>query len=68
VLRDGRDLRVVARGLRNPFGLAVDPRTGRLYASVNERDKLGENEPAETIVEIRQGRQFGWPPAGRATA
>ena len=23
---DGRDLRVVARGLRNPFGLAVDPR------------------------------------------
>jgi glucose/arabinose dehydrogenase len=61
VLPDGRHLRVVARGLRNPFGLAVDPRTGRLYASVNERDKLGENEPAETIVEIRPGRDFGWP-------
>ncbi|HEV3480051.1 MAG TPA: PQQ-dependent sugar dehydrogenase [Gaiellaceae bacterium] len=58
---DGRDLRVVARGLRNPYGLAVDPRTGRLYASVNERDELGENEPAETIVEIRPGRHFGWP-------
>lgn len=58
---DGRDLRVVARGLRNPFGLAVDPRTKRLYASVNERDDLGENEPAETIVEIRAGRHFGWP-------
>lgn len=58
---DGRDLRVVARGLRNPYGLAVDPRTGRLYASVNERDELGENEPAETIVEIRPGRDFGWP-------
>ena len=61
VLPDGRDLRVVARGLRNPYGLAVDPRSGRLYASVNERDELGENEPAETIVEIRPGRHFGWP-------
>jgi glucose/arabinose dehydrogenase len=58
---DGRDLRVVARGLRNPYGLAVAPRTGRLYASVNERDELGDNEPAETIVEIRPGRHFGWP-------
>lgn len=58
---DGRDLRVVSRGLRNPYGLAVDPRTGRLYASVNERDELGANEPAETVVEIRQGRHFGWP-------
>jgi glucose/arabinose dehydrogenase len=58
---DGRDLRVVARGLRNPYGLAVDPRTGRLYASVNERDELGDNEPAETVVEIRPGRHFGWP-------
>jgi glucose/arabinose dehydrogenase len=58
---DGRGLRVVARGLRNPFGLAVDPRTGRLFATVNERDALGSNEPAETVVEIRQGRRYGWP-------
>jgi glucose/arabinose dehydrogenase len=61
VRADGSGLRVVSRGLRNPFGLAVNPRTGRLYASVNERDQLGEWEPAETIVEIRQGRHFGWP-------
>jgi glucose/arabinose dehydrogenase len=61
VRADGRGLRVVARGLRNPFGLAVDARTKRLYASVNERDELGENEPAETIVEVRPGRDFGWP-------
>jgi glucose/arabinose dehydrogenase len=58
---DGRDLRVVARGLRNPYGLAVDPASGRLYASVNERDKLGDHEPAETIVEVAAGRNFGWP-------
>ena len=58
---DGRGLQVVARGTRNPFGLAVDRRTGRLYASVNERDELGANEPAETVVEVREGRHFGWP-------
>jgi glucose/arabinose dehydrogenase len=58
---DGSGLRILARGLRNPYGLAVDPVTGRLYASVNERDELGENEPSETIVEVRDGRDFGWP-------
>jgi len=58
---DGRGLRVVARGMRNPYGLAVDPATGRLYASVNERDKLGNREPAETVVEVAPGRHFGWP-------
>jgi glucose/arabinose dehydrogenase len=58
---DGGGLRVVSRGLRNPYGLAVDPVTGRLYASVNERDELGDREPAETIVEILPGRDFGWP-------
>jgi glucose/arabinose dehydrogenase len=58
---DGRGLRVVARGLRNPYGLAVDPATNRIYASVNERDHLGDREPAEMVVEIRQGRNFGWP-------
>jgi glucose/arabinose dehydrogenase len=61
VYPDGSGLRVVARGLRNPYGLAVDPRSGRLYASVNERDELGDREPAETIVEVRPGRDFGWP-------
>ena len=57
----GDGVQVVARGLRNPYGLAVDPVTGKLYASINERDELGEREPAETIVEVRQGRNFGWP-------
>jgi glucose/arabinose dehydrogenase len=58
---DGRGLRVVARGLRNPYGLALQPRTGRLFASVNGRDDLGDREPAEAVVQIRQGRSFGWP-------
>ncbi len=61
---DGRDLRVVARGLRNPFGLAVHPRTGNLFASVNGRDDLphaNAPEPAEMLVRIRPRAHYGWP-------
>jgi glucose/arabinose dehydrogenase len=58
--RDGSDLRVVARGLRNPFGLAFHP-DGRLFASDNARDDLGDEEPAETVVVVRRGAHYGWP-------
>jgi len=61
---DGTDLRIVARGLRNPFGLAFKPGTDRLYASVNGQDKLGTKahpEPAESVVLVRQGAFYGWP-------
>ncbi len=61
---DGSDLRIVSTGLRNPFGLAFQPGTGRLYVSVNNRDDLpnpSAPEPAETVVVAAQGRDFGWP-------
>ena len=58
---DGSGLRVVAHGLRNPYGLALQPGTGRLYASVNGQDELGAGEPAETVVRIRNGATYGWP-------
>jgi glucose/arabinose dehydrogenase len=58
---DGRDLRVFASGLRNPFGLAFQPGTNRLFVSVNNADNLGPSEPAETIVIARRGQSYGWP-------
>jgi glucose/arabinose dehydrogenase len=61
---DGRGLRVVARGLRNPFGLALHPVSGRLYVSVNGRDDLPDAaapEPAEMLVRITPGARYGWP-------
>ncbi len=61
---DGTGLRIVARGLRNPYGLAVQPGTNRLYASVNGQDNLGtaaHPEPADTVVLIRPGAFYGWP-------
>ena len=57
--QDGSDLRIVARGLRNPFGLVFDGAT--LWVSDNARDDLGDAEPAETIVRIRKGADYGWP-------
>jgi glucose/arabinose dehydrogenase len=56
---DGSDLRVVASGLRNPYGLVFAGRT--LYATVNGRDKLGSGEPAEMVVRVRPQANFGWP-------
>jgi glucose/arabinose dehydrogenase len=56
---DGSDLRVVASGLRNPYGLVFVGRS--LYVTVNGRDKLGDDEPAEMIVRIEQGADYGWP-------
>jgi glucose/arabinose dehydrogenase len=61
---NGSDLRIVARGLRNPFGLAFQPGTDRLFASVNGQDHLGtakRPEPAETVVLVRDGAFYGWP-------
>jgi glucose/arabinose dehydrogenase len=61
---DGSGLRVVARGMRNPYGLAFQPGTGRLYVSVNGQDELGtksDPEPAEMVVVVRPGAFYGWP-------
>ena len=56
---DGTGLRVVASGLRNPYDLLFVGST--LYATVNGRDTLGDDEPAESVVRVRQGADFGWP-------
>lgn len=56
---DGTGLRIVARGLRNPYGLVFVH--GALYATVNGRDDLGDGEPAEEVVRVRAGANFGWP-------
>ncbi len=56
---DGSDLRVVATGLRNPYGLTFAGKT--LYATINGKDKLGDGEPAELVVRVTQGANFGWP-------
>jgi glucose/arabinose dehydrogenase len=58
---DGSGRRVFASGLRNPVGLAFHPKTGELYATVNERDGLGDDLPPDYFTRLRDGEFYGWP-------
>jgi glucose/arabinose dehydrogenase/mono/diheme cytochrome c family protein len=61
-----------ATGLRNAEGIAFDA-AGRIYATQHGRDQLaeswshlyrpeqGQNLPAEILVELKQGGNYGWP-------
>jgi len=48
-------------GLRNAVGLWVDPETGRAWATNMGRDLLGDDEPPETLYELVDGTDAGWP-------
>lgn len=58
---DGSGFRVYAYGLRNAVGIAVQPETGQLWGSVNERDELGDDLPPDYITRIQDGGFYGWP-------
>jgi mono/diheme cytochrome c family protein len=61
-----------ATGLRNGEGIAFDS-AGRIFATQHGRDQLrenwprlytpeqGANEPAEELVQLEQGADYGWP-------
>jgi len=59
-LADGGS-RIFADGLRNPVGLAWEPRTGELWTVVNERDGLGDETPPDYLTSVRDGGFYGWP-------
>jgi glucose/arabinose dehydrogenase len=55
-------LQVYAYGIRNPGGgIAVNPQTGELWCSVNERDALGDNLVPDYITHVQEGGFYGWP-------
>jgi glucose/arabinose dehydrogenase len=58
---DGSEMRVFAYGIRNCVGLAVNPMTGELWCSVNERDGLGDNLVPDYITHVQEGGYYGWP-------
>ncbi len=58
---DGSNETIFATGLRNSVGLAWHPDTGQLWASVNERDNLGDDVPPDAINLIVEGGDYGWP-------
>lgn len=58
---DGSGMRVYASGIRNCAGEAVQPETGALWCSTNERDALGDNIPPDYITHVQEGGFYGWP-------
>ena len=58
---DGTAMHLFATGIRNPVGLAVNPITGELWCSVNERDGLGNNLVPDYITHVQPGGFYGWP-------
>ncbi len=57
----GKNQRIFATGIRNCVGLAVEPKSGTVWCSTNERDGLGDNVPPDYITRVREGAFYGWP-------
>jgi len=57
----GKGRRIFATGIRNCVGMAVNPTTGDLWCSTNERDGLGDNLPPDYLTRVRESAFYGWP-------
>ena len=58
---EGKFEKVYAYGIRNCVGEAIQPGTGELWCSVNERDALGNNLVPDYITHVQEGGFYGWP-------
>lgn len=56
---DGTNESLFARGLRNAVGIVWHE--GRLWATDNGRDFLGDDLPPEEVDLVRAGGDYGWP-------
>ena len=58
---EGKFLEVYAWGIRNCVGEAINPITGQLWCSTNERDALGNNLVPDYITHVQEHGFYGWP-------
>jgi glucose/arabinose dehydrogenase len=58
---DGKFIKVYASGIRNCVGEAINPITGQLWCSTNERDNLGNHLVPDYVTSIQDGGFYGWP-------
>jgi glucose/arabinose dehydrogenase len=58
---DGSGHEIFASGTRNPIGLHWFPGTNILWATVQERDALGDDLVPDYFTHIQQGAFYGWP-------
>ena len=59
--RDGSDFKEYARGLRNAVFFAWNYVDGKMWATENSRDLLGDNIPPDEINIVEAGKNYGWP-------
>ena len=57
----GKFIKIYASGLRNCVGEAINPITGELWCSTNERDGLGNNLVPDYVTHVEEGGFYGWP-------
>lgn len=50
-----------ATGIRNPVGMAIEPESGMLWTSVNERDEIGGDLVPDYMTSVRDGAFYGFP-------
>ncbi|MCT4717019.1 sorbosone dehydrogenase family protein [Enterobacteriaceae bacterium H18W14] len=53
--------RIYANGLRNPTGLQWEPKSGKLWAIVNERDEIGSDLVPDYMTSVQEKGFYGWP-------
>jgi glucose/arabinose dehydrogenase len=58
---EGKFIEVYAHGIRNCVGEAINPATGELWCSTNERDALGNHLVPDYVTSVPEGSFFGWP-------
>src|SRR3984893_14365570 len=58
---DGSGQRIYASGIRNAPGITMHPKTGQLWAAVNERDALGDDLVPDYVTHVQEGGFYGWP-------
>ena len=58
---DGSSGEIYASGLRNAIGLRINPVTGDLWATVQERDTMGDDLVPDYLTRVVEGGFYGWP-------
>jgi glucose/arabinose dehydrogenase len=53
--------KIYATGLRNCVSLTVQPASGDLWCTTNERDALGDDLVPDYSTRVRRGGFYGWP-------
>ncbi len=58
---EGKFVKIFASGIRNCVGETINPTTGQLWCSTNERDRLGNNLVPDYITSVKEDGFYGWP-------